>query len=223
MDYKQAKATKKMWREEILSLLKEEVALELNLKKEQLIQLQEKQAFVVKRQTERAMLISIGNEFGADLSQWTITQKGFHSQTLAEIEESIKSFERCVILGEHQIKLLTIAIKVFSYAHNEDLGSVVKYYHQLKEQSAVSLELVEKHHDQIFSYETDLSKVADIRQAVTQKGERTEGEGAYLQIANGLKDRISKAEKVMGMLEQLEIAKEVTTAKKSMRKRKGKK
>ncbi len=223
MDYKQAKAIKKTWKE-TLPHLKYEVALETNLKKEQIIQLKEKQAFVVKRQMERALLIQVCNEFGDDPSSWTIAQEGFCSNSLADVEESLKTFERCVLMGENQIKLLTTAIKFFSYAHNEDFGSVVKYYHQLKEQSAVSLELVEKYHEQIFSYETDVSKVADIRQVPASfSGERVEGEGAYLQIANGLKDRISQAERTMSMLEQLEIAKEVIAARKSMRKRKGKK
>tara|TARA_R100000935_G_C2751462_1_gene129877 strand:+ start:35 stop:631 length:597 start_codon:yes stop_codon:yes gene_type:complete len=198
MNYETAQGIKKMWNEELIPRLKENREEQMRIYKDAREQLKKKDEMLVETREDRKLII----EFADRLA---------NTNALANVEEKIKKLENCRTIAKGNIKLVNIDLKIISYAHNEDLGNVVKHYHLLKEQCSVVLEITEEFNDQIYSYMNE------------RKGKPKVNEGAYIEIAGALKTRIETAETLMTVLTKLEIAKEVKLANKKARKRNGKK
>ena len=132
-----------------------------------------------------------------------------------DIDIFINDVSRCLTAEKHKQKYTNALVKMYSYAYNQDLANLVKYYNQVKELSHTFMEVLEEN--------MDLLLAEDVNVPDGEAPKKTKREGAYNEIAKAMKRRLDDGELLVKELDELLIAKEILEAKKKSKKRKGKK
>jgi len=222
MNYEQAKMFLKEWKNEVIPRLKLEIQGLKELVQDQEIQLKNKQGNLdTALQVKNIVEIFAQEEMEKEnATQCEMTIKDTNGNPI-DYEHDIKTQTKCLQIGKQQIKQLTLAIKTFTHIHNGNMGEAVKYAELMKAEAYITLELCEENQHMLFSYDIPMGVTANPLELGEKK--KKHNEGGYLDIADSLNRRIKTAEIGIQGLDNYLIAKEIKLAKKSMRKRKGKK